>query len=846
MSDFLHTLPDLPVRAVIPEIAAALARNCPVVLQAPPGSGKTSLVPPALMDAPWLDDRRIVLLEPRRLAARAAARHMARLLGEAVGERIGYHIRLERRVSAATRVEILTEGLLVQRLLHDPELADVGLVIFDEFHERALVADQALALALDVRRALRPDLRILVMSATLDAAAVAGWLAEPGAPADRQPRVVTATARVWPVETRLLARLSSSPVARQAADAVLRALADESGSILVFLPGEGEIRRTAEFLREARLPTGAEVQPLYAALTREAQERAVGPPPPGVRKIVLATSIAESSLTIEGIRVVIDGGWMRVPRFSPRNGMSRLETLRVSRDRADQRRGRAGRLGPGICYRLWDEAEDRALAPEALPEILDADLAPLVLQCADWGAAGREDLPWPTPPPEAAWRQAVALLTDLGALEAVGDTAAGKTDAPIRITPRGRRLAALPIHPRLADMILRGEAEGCAHQACLLAAAVSELGGESALRRETDARVVLDRIESSDPAAAGFADRVHTLARNWSRRYAGDVCRMDVGRLLAWAFPDRIARRRSPDGRYLLASGRGAVIDAADPLARYEWLVAAELTDDVADARIRLAAPYDRALLEADFADRIVSAPVVAWDRQAEAVTAVRRIRFGAIVLRDSGLAAPDADAVRQALFEGIRHTGLDRLPWTPAANELRARVACLRRARPEEGWPDFSDAALAETLADWLGPCADGLIRWSQVERLDLHAALAARLGALRRLLDTLVPTHFTVPSGSHIRIRYDLGETPVIAVRIQEVFGLTVTPRVAGGRVAVLMHLLSPSQRPVQITADLESFWNTGYTLVRKELRGRYPKHAWPENPREAVATRRRKAES
>jgi ATP-dependent helicase HrpB len=845
MSDSLHTLPDLPVRAVIPEIAAALARNCPVVLQAPPGSGKTTLVPLALMEAPWLGGRRIVLLEPRRLAARAAARRMAHLLGESVGERIGYHIRLERRVSETTRVEILTEGLLVQRLLHDPELAGVGLVIFDEFHERALVADQALALALDVRRALRPDLRLLVMSATLDVAAVAGWLAEPGAPADRQPRVVTATGRAWPVETRLLSRLLSSPVARQAADAVLRALADEIGSILVFLPGEGEIRRTAELLREVRLPAGTEVQPLYAALTREAQERAVGPPPPGVRKIVLATSIAESSLTIEGIRVVIDAGWMRVPRFSPRNGMSRLETLRVSRDRADQRRGRAGRLGPGVCYRLWDETEDRALTPESLPEILDADLAPLVLQCADWGAAGRGDLPWPTPPPEAAWRQAVALLTDLGALNGVGDRSAGAVDAPIRITPRGRRLAALPIHPRLADMILRGEAEGCAHQACLLAAAVSELGGESGLRRETDLRVAMDRLDASDSVAPGFADRVHTLARNWSRHYAADVCRMDVGRLLAWAFPDRIARRRSPDGRYLLASGCGAVLDAADPLARHDWLVAAELADDGADARIRHAAPYDRALLEADFADRIVAAPVVAWDRQAEAVTAVRRIRFGAIVLRDSGLAAPDAGAVREALFEGIRLKGLDRLPWTPAANELRARVACLRRARPEEGWPDFSDAALAATLADWLGPCVGGMLRWSQVERLDLHAALAARLGALRRLLDTLAPTHFTVPSGSAIRIRYDAGETPVLAVRIQEVFGLTVTPRVAGGRIAVLMHLLSPSQRPVQITADLESFWNTGYTQVRKDLRGRYPKHAWPEDPRAAVATRRRKSE-
>ncbi len=829
-------LPDLPVRAVIPEIADALARNCPVVLQAPPGSGKTTLVPPALMDAPWLGGRRIVLLEPRRLAARAAARRMAHLLGEAVGDRIGYHIRLERRVSEATRVEILTEGLLVRRLLNDPGLDDAGLIIFDEFHERALAADQSLAMALDVRRALRPDLRLLVMSATLDAEAVAGWLADPGAPPARAPRVVAAAARTWPVETRLLSRPAAGPLPRQAADAVARALAEEEGSVLVFLPGEGEIRRTAELLRDARLPPGVEVCPLYAALAREAQDRAIAPPPPGVRKVVLATSIAESSLTIEGIRVVIDTGWMRLPRFSPRNGMSRLETVRVSRDRADQRRGRAGRLGPGVCHRLWDEAADRALAERALPEILDADLAPLVLQCADWGAAGREDLPWPTTPPEAAWRQATALLLDLGALEPA--PAAG--GAP-RITTRGRRLAAFPVHPRLADMILRAEEAGCARQACLLAAAVSESAAEAALRRETDARVLLDRLEADGAPADGFAHRVRTLARAWSHRFPADRRPADTGRLLSWAFPDRIARRRSPDGRYLLASGGGATLDPADPLARCEWLVAAELTDDAADARIRLAAPYDRAWLESDFAGRVTETPVVAWDRQGEAVAAVGRSRFGAIVLRDSGLAAPDPGLVRAALFEGVRQKGIDSLPWTPAAHDLRARVACLRRALPEEGWPDFSDAALAAELEEWLGPCVGGVTRWSQVARLDLLAALAARLGALRRRLDTLAPTHFTVPSGSRIRIRYDLGDAPVLAVRIQEVFGLGATPRVAGGRVAVLLHLLSPSQRPVQVTADLESFWNTGYALVRKDLRGRYPRHYWPEDPREAVATRR-----
>ena len=564
------SLPDLPVRAVLPDIAQALAANRAVVLQAPPGSGKTTLVAPSLLDAAWLQGRRILLLEPRRLAARAAARYMARLLGEDVGQRVGYHIRLERRVSAETRIEVLTEGLLTQRLLHDPELPEAGLIIFDECHERSLAADLGMALALDIRRNLRPDLRLLVMSATLDAQPVADHLGDA--------TVVTATARTFPVETRYAASNSRAPLPWQVADAVARIAVEEPGSILAFLPGEGEIRRAAERLRSANLSPEISVHPLFAALPRAAQDAAVEPPLPGRRKIVLATSIAESSLTIQGVRVVVDAGWMRVPRFSPRNGMSHLETVRITRDRADQRRGRAGRTEPGICYRLWDESTDRSLAAMALPELMDADLAPVALQSAAWGAHKRTDLPWFTPPPDAAWRQAMELLRELEAVDADG-----------RITPRGKRMITLPVHPRLAHMVLLAAEHGGARRACLLAAAITERAGETTLRYETDARRLLDRLGGSTadpsdlsdpPDHADWAARVHRLAAQWSRLFPVDRETLDTGRLLSWAFPDRIARRRDAAGRYVLMNGHGATLETSDGLANTEWLVAAELQND--------------------------------------------------------------------------------------------------------------------------------------------------------------------------------------------------------------------------------------------------------------------------
>ena len=789
-----------PVEAIIPQICASLARNRTVVLRAPPGSGKTTCVPPALLNAPFLQGKKILMLEPRRLAARSCAAYIARRLGEPLGETVGYQVRLERKVSSRTRLEIVTEGLLAQRLVSDPELSDVGLIIFDEFHERSLQCDLGFAMALDVRRALRDDLRLLVMSATLDVESIAAHLGD----AD----IHTAEARMYPVETKYLQIESSAPISAQMAGAVKRALSEPGGDILCFLPGEGEIRRCEEELRTDGVDRlGGVVMPLYGALPKEEQDAVLRPLPAGngTRKVVLATSIAETSLTIEGVTTVIDSGLMRVSRFSASSGMNRLETLRLTRDRAEQRRGRAGRVCAGICLRLWTEAQDRLLLPAMKAEIMDADLAPTVLTAATWGTTAIDGLPWLTPPPAANWENAKSLLRMLGAL-----------DAENRITDRGRRMARLAAHPRLANMMLYDR--GAAYWAAIIE--------EGTKVRETD----IARIRPTP--------RMLELARRWGYERG---TRPPDPEVLAFAFPDRIARNRG-NGTFQMSCGRGAFLERTEVLATSPYLVLCDLDDRGGDAKIRLAAVITEDAIEEMFADQIADGTVTEWDRRTESVRAVRQRRLGRMVLAEGGQSKPDEADVQTALFAGIRQKGAANLPcWTPGIRQLQARINFLHRVLGD--WPDVSDKALEDRLEDWFAGFTTGMSRWTHLERLDLAAVLDFALSESshdRRELDRLAPVKMEVPSGSMMTIHYEEAE-PFVAVRLQECFGLQATPKVAGGRVPIVMHLLSPAQRPVQVTKDLAGFWQTSYALVRKDMRGRYPKHYWPEDPATAPATRR-----
>ena len=789
-----------PVEAIIPQICASLARNRTVVLRAPPGSGKTTCVPPALLNAPFLQGKKILMLEPRRLAARSCAAYIASRLGEPLGETVGFQVRLERKISARTRLEIVTEGLLAQRLVSDPELSDVGLIIFDEFHERSLQCDLGFAMALDVRRALRDDLRLLVMSATLDVESIAAHLGD----AD----IHTAEARMYPVETKYLQIESSAPISAQMAGAVKRALAEPGGDILCFLPGEGEIRRCEEELRTDGVDRlGGVVMPLYGALPKEEQDAVLRPLPAGngTRKVVLATSIAETSLTIEGVTTVIDSGLMRVSRFSASSGMNRLETLRVTRDRAEQRRGRAGRVCAGLCLRLWTEAQDRLLLPAMKAEIMDADLAPTVLTAATWGTTAIDGLPWLTPPPAANWENAKSLLRMLGAL-----------DAENRITDRGRRMARLAAHPRLANMMLYDR--GAAYWAAIIE--------EGTKVRETD----ISRLRPTP--------RMLELARRWGYERG---TRPPDPEVLAFAFPDRIARNRG-NGTFQMSCGRGAFLERTEVLATSPYLVLCDLDDRGGDAKIRLAAVITEDAIEEMFADQIADGTVTEWDRRTESVRAVRQRRLGRMVLAEGGQSKPDEADVQTALFAGIRQRGAANLPcWTPGIRQLQARINFLHRVLGD--WPDVSDKALEDRLEDWFAGFTTGMSRWTHLERLDLAAVLDFALSESshdRRELDRLAPVKMEVPSGSMMTIHYEEAE-PFVAVRLQECFGLQATPKVAGGRVPIVMHLLSPAQRPVQVTKDLAGFWQTSYALVRKDMRGRYPKHYWPEDPATAPATRR-----
>ena len=804
-----------PIHEVLPALKAALAANPAAVLVAPPGAGKTTVVPLELLAEPWLAGGRIIVLEPRRLAARAAAERMAATLGEPVGQTVGFRVRMQSKVSAATRIEVVTEGVFTRMILSDPELAGVACVIFDEFHERSLDADLGLALASDAQSLLREDLRILVMSATLDCAAVAGLLGE--AP------VIESLGRAHPVATHYLGRNERLRLEDRVVRAVDRALAEESGSLLVFLPGQGEILRTAERLGERPRP-GVEISPLYGALDPRDQDRAIVPAPPGTRKVVLATSIAETSLTIQGVRVVIDSGVTRVPRFDPASGLTRLATVRVSRAAADQRRGRAGRTQPGVCYRLWDEAETRALPAYADPEILDADLSGLALDLARWGARDAGALAFLDPPPAAAFAEARSLLVRLEALTPDGV-----------LTAHGRALADMPLSPRLAHMILKAAASGQAARAARIAALIVErnLGG-----RDADLR---HRLEGFERDRGPRARDAKALADRWAGLAgpAGKAEPLSDGLLLAFAYPERIARARGPLGEFQLVSGRGAFLEATDALARETWLAVAELGGGERRDRILLAAPLEASEIEGAFI-----AQLTIEDRLEESgagrLRAKRLTRLGRLTLRESVDDNPDPALIAAALAERVRRDGVGALPWGEGTAALRRRVAFLRRR--DATWPDLSDEALAQRLDEWLAPILPGARALAALSPDVLDGALRTLIPwDLQRRLEAEAPARWTAPTGNSFAIDYGAEAGPRVDVRVQEVYGLSEHPTVAGA--PLTLSLLSPAHRPVQTTQDLPGFWKGSWKDVRADMRGRYPRHLWPEDPAAAQPTARAK---
>ena len=831
----------LPIDDILPALCASLEHTPNAVIQAAPGAGKTTRIPLRLLDTPWRQGGKIIILEPRRLATRAAARRMAQTLDEPVGKTVGYRIQLDTKTGPDTVIEVVTEGILTRRLQSDPSLEGVAAVIFDEFHERNLQADLGLALCLDCQAGLREDLRILVMSATLDVAPIAELMGD--AP------VIASAGRAFPVETRYLGK---PPIDRfrdtlcpAVAAAVKQALREETGSILVFLPGEGEIRRVENLLNDASLPGDADVLPLFGALPQARQDQAVSPPPAGRRKIVLATAIAETSLTIEGIRVVVDGGQSRNLRFDPQSGMTRLFTEPVSLAGATQRQGRAGRLEPGICYRLWDKAGEGAFRDFSQPEILNADLAPLALDLANWGLHDPDALNWLTPPPKAPLGQGQDLLKLLHAIDGDG-----------RITAHGRSMARLPMHPRLAHMVIEGAKSGWAESACTIAALltdrdIAQRDGRNPVAVDLTLRVSALRGEHTSLIVNRNAlSRTRALAKQWLGRapkktgHALDVPPDErIGALVALAYPDRIAERRpGGDSRYRLSNGKGAVLPAADALRDAPYLAIAVLNGDARDARIRIAAPLSAATIEHLFENEIRAGETAVWDSQSRAVIARRQTRLNALVLNDAPARNIPGDQIANALVEGIRDIGLDCLPWGKEAAAWRQRVVCFHQATGNG--PDLSDSALLETLEDWLLPYLAGMSRLQHLKALDMLAILKAQADwSILQTIEKQVPSHFTVPSGSSIRIDYTDPAAPVLPVKLQEMFGATETPSIIDGAIALSIHMLSPAGRPLQITRDLQAFWHNTYPQVKAEMKGRYPKHPWPDDPLTAVPTRHTK---
>jgi ATP-dependent helicase HrpB len=827
----------LPIDEALPALTAALSTSTRALLQAPPGAGKSTIVPLALLQSAWLGSKKILMLEPRRIAARAVAARMAHLLGEPVGRTVGYRTRQDTRVGRDTRIEVVTEGILTRMLQADAELADAACVIFDEFHERSLNADLGLALILESQQTLRADLRLLVMSATLDLLPLSRLL-------DDAP-IIAASGRSFDVVTRYVPRRAEMHLELQVAQVVRRALQEHDGDVLCFLPGAAEIGRVQRAFNAAGPAPGVEVLPLYGDLAGAAQDSALAPAAAGRRKVVLATTIAETSLTIEGIRVVVDGGLRRYAEFDPATGMSRLVTAKVSQAAADQRRGRAGRLSSGVCYRLWSEGTQGSLAPQTASEITHADLAPLALELACWGAVDAAALRWLDPPPAAPLAQARDLLRQLDAIDDGG-----------RVTAHGRALAAAGAHPRLAHMLVESRALGAPRLASDLAAI---LGERDVLRttpgaRDADLRLRVNALRG-EPLPAGIDVDQRALAQarrssaDWQRDFArGTPERVDphdaTGPLLALAYPDRIGRARGEGGRYVLANGRGARFAEPQALAKSEFIVAAQLDGAEREARIFLAAPLRLDDIERLFARHITEQAEIVWDERDLKIRARRERRLGGLMLQSSEIRDADADALQRAALSGLEQLGIGALPWTTDLRQWQARVALmLTYAVPAPSpWPDLRDAALAATLGAWAPPWIVGFTRREHFARMDLGSALRSRLThAQSIILEREAPTHFAVPSGSRIPIDYLDGDTPTLSVRLQEMFGLAVTPSIAGGRLPLLLKLLSPAGRPVQITRDLVSFWNRGYHEVKKDLKGRYPKHYWPDDPDTAAPTRR-----
>ncbi|PSQ98976.1 MAG: ATP-dependent helicase HrpB [Bacteroidetes bacterium QS_9_68_14] len=855
---------DLPVEDVLPELKDALRQRPEAVLEAPTGAGKTTRVPLALFGEDWLEGQKLIVLEPRRLAARAAAKRMAHLLGEQPGQTVGYRVRMDTQVGSATRIEVVTEGILTRFLQDDPALEGVGGVVFDEFHERSLPADLGLALCLDARAALRPDLRLLAMSATLDAGPVARLLGEDGRAAPR----IQSEGRTYPVEVQYADRRPEGRLEDSTARAVRNALRETSeGDVLVFLPGAGEIRRTERNL-DGALPGGnVDVRPLFGALPEKKQDAAIQPSAAGRRKVVLSTDIAETSLTIEGVTVVVDSGFRRAPRFDAGSGMTKLETVRVSKASADQRKGRAGRTQPGTCYRLWTRHRQQHLKAFTPPAIQKADLAPLALELACWGASAPSELAWLDPPPDKTFAQAQRLLEKLGALTSDGSND-GHDGGSLRVTPHGRRMAGLGVHPRLAHLLLAANERGLGAAACDLAALLDRRDPFHGRGEAPDADLrlrlqALRDLRAGDKPREGKSYRVSRGALHGARKRAGHFRRKlglpqearvsgdDVeatGLLVALAYPDRLAQKREgQSNRFRLRSGDAATFSRAQLLSDADFLAAAHLGGRGAEGTIFLAAPVAQDDIEDEFAESIRKKEVVRWDGGAERVWARRQRVLGALVLKDGPLHDPAPSALAEALLEGVREEGLRQaLPWTKGARRLQERLIFLHHhlgGSDEDGaWPDFSDEALCEDAEAWLLPHLFGRRRLADLEDLNLHELLKQRLTHEQRgRLGDLAPTHVEVPSGKRRPIDYTDPEAPVLAARIQELFGMTQTPRVAGGRVALTVHLLDPAQRPAQITQDLRHFWNDTYFEVKKDLQGRYPKHYWPEDPFAATPTHR-----